>query len=406
MPNYTYTGLDKLGKKVAGQITADDGAIAIARVKALGVFPTDVKVAMEGTAAKKPVSVASLSRGIPSADLTIFSRQLANLVKGGLPLMRTFSALTEHTENPRFKAVLERMQQEIKGGKALWESLEAYPAIFPPLYVSMVKAGESSGQISSVLNWLADYLEKEQSRRNQIRGALAYPALLLGVGTLTIVGLMIFVVPRFITMFSDFNQALPLPTVILVGISGIFVHWWWALGLGIGGIYSGMKFYGRTPSGKLKFDQYRLHMPLFGKLNLKSSVSRFARTTATLLQGGVTLFDSMSIVREVVGNEVLARGTDQIQEGLREGESFAARLKQTGVFPPLLTHMVGVGEEIGDLQGVLLTVSDAYDVEVESSLKSLVSLLEPVIIVILGSVIAFVILAMLLPVFEINLMGQ
>lgn len=405
MPDYSYRGLDSAGKRITGFISADDAQAALSRVKSLGVFPTEVKAAQNGARSDgKPASV-STSGGVRSADLTVFSRQLANLVKGGLPLMRTFSALTEHTESPRLRAVLEQMQQEIKGGKALWEALQAYPAIFPPLYVSMVKAGEASGQLSSVLQWLADYLEKDQSHRNQIRSALAYPMLLLIVGAVTITSLVAFIVPKFVSMFEEFGQALPLPTVILVSISSLVQHWWWLiLGLGVAA-FTGVRFYVHTPEGKLKWDWLQLRLPLFGKLTLKSAVSKFARTTSTLLQGGVTLFESMSIVREVIGNEVLSRGTDFVQDGMREGESFASRLRDSGVFPPLLIHMAAVGEETGDLQGVLTTVADAYDVEVEAALKGLISLLEPVIIVIIGGLIAFIILAMLLPVFQINMMG-
>jgi type II secretory pathway component PulF len=405
MPNYSYQGLDKLGKQVAGEVSADDNHTALLRVKGLGVYPTDIKIARAGSGFAARTSTAQKGGKIRSSDVTIFSRQLANLVRGGLPLMRTFSALTEHTENAGLKAVLERMQEEIRGGKALWEALAGYPAIFSPLYVSMVKAGEASGQLSSVLNWLAGYLEKEDSQRNQVRSALAYPALLVTVGVLTITALVLFIVPKFVSMFQEFGQALPLPTVILVGISGFMVHWWWALFAGILGIVVGTKAYVRTASGRLMFDVLKLKLPLFGRLNLKSAISRFSRTTATLLQGGVTLFEAMNIARDVVGNEVLARGADFVRDGMREGQSFAGRLKDSGVFPPLLVHMAAVGEETGDLQGVLLTVSDTYDVEVEATLKSVISLLEPIIIVVIGSAVAFVILAMLLPVFEINMMG-
>ncbi len=406
MPNYSYQGLDKSGKQVSGQISADDGRTALLRVKALGVYPKDVRMVAQASASgrKRPANGDKIGR-VRSSDLTIFSRQLANLVGGGLPLMRTFSALTEHTESVSLKTVLEKMQREIKGGKALWEALNEFPAVFPPLYVSMVKAGEASGQLSSVLQWLAGYLEAEQLRRNQIRSALAYPTLLAGVGALTVISLIIFVVPKFVSMFEEFGQALPLPTVVLIGMSGVLLHWWWALAVVIVGATVGIKAYKRTPAGKLAFDAISLRLPLLGKLNMKSSVSKFARTTATLLQGGVPLFDSMTIVRDVVGNEVLAKGADQVREGMREGGSFASRLKEAGVFPPLLTHMAAVGEETGNLQQVLLTVADAYDVEVEATLKSVVSLLEPIIIVIIGSVIAFIILAMLLPVFQINMMG-
>lgn len=406
MPQYTYTGLDKSGKQIRGEIGADDGHSALLRVKALGIYPTDIKISREASAAhSNHVKNGNTSGKVRNSDLTIFSRQLANLVKGGLPLMRIFNALSEHTENASFRTVLDKIQEEIKGGKALWEALNEYPKVFPPLYVSMVKAGEASGQLSSVLNWLAGYLETEQLRRNQIRSALAYPALLTVVGALTIIALVIFIVPRFVSMFQEFEQALPMPTMVLIGLSNILLHWWWAiLATVLACVFIG-KSYVKTSKGRYAYDALNLRLPLIGKLNMKSTVSRFARTTAILMQGGVTLFDSMNIVRDVVGNEVYARGVDQVREGMREGHSFSSHLKESGVFPPLLTHMAAVGEETGDLQGVLMTVADTYDVEVETTLKSVVALLEPIIIVVIGAGIAFIILAMLLPVFQINMMG-
>ncbi|MHB0998428.1 MAG: type II secretion system F family protein [Armatimonadota bacterium] len=406
MPNYSYVGIDKYGKRISGQMNADDSRSVLIRAKELGVFPTEVKISLEARSdntnqPSKPRNIGA----VRSSDLAIFSRQLANLVRGGLPLMRTFSALTEHTESASLRGVLEDMQQEVRGGKSLWEALNDHPRVFPPIYVSMVKAGEASGQLSSVLGWLADYLEKEQARKNQIRSALAYPTLLFVVGTITIACLIAFIVPRFVSVYEELGQALPLPTLMLLEFSRFVTRWWLMLLAVIGGVIIFTRTYVRTVSGRLKMDWIKLKIPLFGKLNIKSSISRFARTTSILLQGGVTLLDSMSIVRDIVGNEVLARGTDQVRDGMREGESFATRLKDAGVFPPLLTHMTAIGEETGDLQGVLITIADAYDIEVESTLKSLVSLLEPVIIVIIGGAIAFIILAMLLPVFQINITG-
>lgn len=405
MPGFTYKGLDNGGRPVAGQIIADDERTAVLQIKGMGLFPLDVRAARDGqsdASATRPEGF-KLGGGINSSDLTVFSRQLANLVAGGLPLMRTFAALTEHTENARLRAVMQRMQQDVQSGKALWEALNSHPRIFPTLYVSMVKAGEASGQLSDVLQWLADYQEKEQTRKVQIRSALAYPTLLVTVGIASVFLLVTFVVPRFVTVFEEFDQALPMPTVIMLGVSAFLTRWWWLIIGALVAIVVGIKEFARTPTGRLHVDRWKLKMPLFGKLALKTSVSRFARTTATLLKGGVPLLDSMVVVREVAGNEVLAQGADRVREGMREGESFAARLKDAGVFPPLLTHMVGVGEETGDLQGTLLTVANSYDVEVDASLKSIVSLLEPLIIITVGSMIAFIIMAMLLPVFQLNL---
>lgn len=405
MPGFTYKGLDNGGRQVAGRIIADDERTAVLQIKGMGLFPMDVRAARDGQGAASATRSETfhIGGGINSRDLTVFSRQLANLVSGGLPLMRTFAALTEHTESPRLRAVMQKMQQDVQTGKALWEALSAHPRIFPPLYVSMVKAGEASGQLSDVLEWLADYQEKEQTRKTQIRSALAYPTLLITVGLTSVFLLVTFIVPRFVTIFEEFDQALPMPTVIMLGISGFLTHWWWLVVGSVVAILVGLKEFARTPTGRLHVDRWKLKVPLFGKLTLKAAVSRFARTTATLLRGGVPLLDSMVVVREVAGNEVLARGADQVREGMREGESFAKRLQDTGVFPPLLTHMVGVGEETGDLQGTLLTVANSYDVEVDASIKSIVSLLEPLIIITVGSMIAFIILAMLLPVFQLNL---
>lgn len=405
MPGFTYKGLDNGGRQVAGRIIADDERTAVLQIKGMGLFPVDVRAARDGQGAASATrsETFKIGGGINSRDLTVFSRQLANLVSGGLPLMRTFAALTEHTENLRLRAVMQKMQQDVQTGKALWEALSAHPRIFPPLYVSMVKAGEASGQLSDVLEWLADYQEKEQTRKTQIRSALAYPTLLITVGLTSVFLLVTFIVPRFVTIFEEFDQALPMPTVIMLGVSGFLTHWWWLILGSVVAILVGMKEFARTPTGRLHVDRWKLKVPLFGKLTLKAAVSRFARTTATLLRGGVPLLDSMVVVREVAGNEVLARGADQVREGMREGESFAKRLHDTGVFPPLLTHMVGVGEETGDLQGTLLTVANSYDVEVDASIKSIVSLLEPLIIITVGSMIAFIIMAMLLPVFQLNL---
>jgi type II secretion system protein F len=405
---FAYRGIDQAGKPVHGDIIADDVHGATALLKTRAIFPMAVSP-IETRQAEAPAGGSLLGslvgRGM-AGDLAVLTRQLANLVAGGVPLMAAFAALTGHTENPRLRAVLQRMQEEVRTGHALWEALASAPEVFPPLYINMVKAGEASGQLSSVLNWLADYQEQEQTRRMQIRGALAYPTLLVGAGTLAIMLLVTFVVPKFAAMFDEFGQALPLPTVILLGLSHFLQHWGWAVLLGGVLAACGIWRYARTPGGRVRVDRWRLRLPLFGKLTLKAAMSRFARTTATLMQGGVPLLDALAVVRDVLDNEVLAQATDRAREGMREGERFAERLQQTGVFPPLLTHMIGIGEETGDLRSMLLTVAATYDVEVDASLKSLVSLLEPLIIITVGGVMGGIMLSMLLPIFQIDLLGK
>jgi type II secretory pathway component PulF len=404
---FAYKGLDTAGKTVTGEITAEDAQGAAALLKARAIHPMAVTAAAgnKPASAALPPSGSLFKRRNMAADVAILTRQLANLVAGGVQLMAAFAALTEHTENPRLRAVLVRMQEDVHGGSTLWEALAAHPTVFPPLFVNMVKAGEASGQLASVLNWLADYQEQEQTRRMQIRGALMYPTLLVVAGTLAILLLVVFVVPKFSMMFTEFGQALPLPTMILLAISSFMSRWAWAVALGIVLLVVGLRRYGQTPAGKLVMDGWRLKAPLFGALALKAAMSRFARTTATLLQGGVPLLDALSVVRDVLDNEVLARATDDAREGMREGERFAARLQATGVFPGFLTHMIGIGEETGDLRSMLKTVAGTYDIEVEATLKGLVSMLEPLIIITVGVIMGGIILSMLLPIFSINLAG-
>jgi type II secretory pathway component PulF len=402
---FAYRGLDTAGKKVQGEVVAENAAAAVAVLKARAIFPTQVAPAA-GAAAAEPGSGSLFSKRDLTADLTIFTRQLANLVAGGVQMMPAFAALTVHTENPRLAAVLRRMQDDVHGGKALWEAMALHPSVFPPLYVNMVKAGDASGQLSSVLNWLADYLEKEQARKMQIRGAMAYPTLLVIVGIAAITLLMIVVVPKFTAMFQDFGQALPLPTLALMATSAFLAHWGWTVAVGL--IVLGFLFraYARSSFGRIAVDALRLRLPLFGKLQMKAAMSRFALTTTTLLQGGVPLLEALGVVRDVMDNEVLARATDRAREGMREGERFSARLEATGVFPAFLTHMIGIGEETGDLRSMLTTVANTYDIEVETTLKALVTILEPLIIITVGIIMAGIIIAMLLPIYSLDMMGS
>ena len=397
---FTYRGLDESGRAVRGTLAAEDAAQATTALKARAIYPTTL------TATSGPVSAgAGSGRGL-AGPVAVLTRQLATLVAGGVPLMSAFAALTAHTENPRLRAVLGQMRDAVHGGQALWEALAAHPAVFPSLYVSMVKAGEASGQLATVLNWLAAYLEQEQARRLQLRGALAYPTLLVVAGTLAITLLLVGVVPKFAGMFAEFDQALPLPTIILLAVANFLGHWGWTLPVGGVLLVGGLSQYARTPAGRLRVDGWRLKLPLFGKLQWKAAMARFAMTTATLLRGGVPLLDALAVVREVLDNAVLARATDQAREGMREGERFAERLQATGVFPAFLTHMVGIGEETGDLQSLLTTVAHTYDLDVETTLKSLVSLVEPVIIITVGGIMGCIILSMLLPIFQIDLLGS
>jgi general secretion pathway protein F len=341
-------------------------------------------------------------RRVSFQDLTVMTRQLASLVGGGLTLMQSIDALIEHTENERLASALMQIREELRGGGTFAEALTKHPHLFSPLYVSIVRAGEVSGELPRVLNWLADYMEREQTRRTQIRSALAYPILLSIVMVIALSFLLIFLVPRYAALFAEMGQSLPLPTQILLAVSGFLVRWWWAIGLGIVAIVYAYRLVRRTPRGRWVTDAWKLRLPVFGRLHLKSAVGRMARALSVLLLGGVSVLEALAVVRDVVGNEVLAQALDEVRQRVREGERLADHLRRSGVFPPLLTRLAAVGEETGSLPQALTTVADTLDLEVDSSLKALVALLEPALILSLGIVVGFVVISLLMAVFQLN----
>ncbi len=343
-----------------------------------------------------------LRRWVSFQDLAIMTRQLASLVGGGLTLMQSIEALIEHTENETLVTTLQQIREELRGGGTFAEALEKHPRIFSPLYVSIVRAGEASGELSRVLNWLADYMEREQNRRTQIRSALAYPILLTLVMIAALTFLLVFLVPRYAALFAEMGQSLPLPTQILLAVSGFIVKWWWAIVGLIAVLIYAYRLVRRTPKGRLVTDAWKLRLPLFGKLHLKAAIGRLSRALSVLLMGGVPVLEALEVARDVVGNEVLARALDEVRQRVREGERVADHLRRVGVFPPLFTRLVAVGEEAGNLPQSLTTVADTLDLEVDSSLKALVSLLEPALILMLGLVVGFVIISLLMAVFQLN----
>ncbi|MFA0750576.1 MAG: hypothetical protein SLRJCFUN_000979, partial [Candidatus Fervidibacter sp.] len=341
-------------------------------------------------------------RRVSFQDLTVMTRQLASLVSGGLTLMQAIDALIEHTENERLAAALMQVREELRGGGTFAEALAKHPRLFSPLYVSIVRAGEVSGELPRVLNWLADYMEREQTRRTQIRSALAYPLLLSIVMVAALSFLLIFLVPRYAALFAEMGQSLPLPTQILLAVSGFLTRWWWAIALSIVAIVYAYRLARRTPRGRWVTDTWKLRLPVFGRLHLKSAVGRMARALSVLLMGGVPVLEALAVVRDVVGNEVLAQALDEVRQRVREGERLADHLRRSGVFPPLLTRLAAVGEETGSLPQALTTVADTLDLEVDSSLKALVALLEPALILSLGIVVGFVVISLLMAVFQLN----
>jgi len=403
VPVYQYEAIDKSGATVSGTISAADERAALGEVRDQGLHPMGVKpVESTGPGTGEQRDRKRRGRRVKLADLTLFTRQLANLVKGGLPMMSTIDALIENAENARLHAVLSAVRADVSGGSSLHEALAEHPREFSPLYVSLVQAGEASGELAAVLERLAGFLEQDLERRAQITAALAYPALLMAAGGLIVFVLVTFLIPKFSAMFTDYGRALPLITQIVLGISSFMSHYWWAVLALLGGGVLGHRQWLRNPAGRLIWDRWRLRWPLLGRLFERAATARLARTLSTLLRGGVNILDALEMMEGVVDNAYLAEGLRQVRAGVREGESLGLQTRSTGRFPGLLAQMMLVGEQTGDVDGALNTVADAFDVEVSNALKGLVALIEPLIILVMGGIVGVVIYAILIPIFQMN----
>jgi type II secretion system protein F len=403
VPTFSYVAIDDAGREVVGEVHAENRQAAVGRVREIGYFPMEVGESAPARAARR--TRAGLFHRISAADRTILTRQMANLLGAGLTVVRALTVLIENTENPRVRDILLRVREEVQQGTALSEAMTKHPALFDELYTNLVRAGEASGELETILERLADYLERQSEQRAQIRAALAYPTLLITVGTAAVFFLVTFLIPRFVLIFEGLGQSLPTPTLVVLSISTFLGHYWWAVLGGAFVLFLLLRWYSRTPSGGLLVDTWRLKPPVLGPLSEKIAASRFAHTLGTLIKGGVPILDALQTVQGAVGNRMMARALDDVRDSVREGESIAEPLRRTGAFPSLVVNMIAVGEETGDIDQILTRVARSYDVEIQNTVRQLVSLLEPVIILGMGVVVGSVIISMLLPIFDLNLMA-
>jgi len=400
---FNYKGLDGRGKQVSGIVDAESTKAARQKLKATGIFPTDITEqaeAQEKSAIR--MDVAQLFARVSQPELAMMTRQMATLTRADLPLVASLDALTEQTENAQFKAILTSVREKVQEGSALHVAFADFPRVFPPIYTNMVAAGEQSGALDGVLERLAEYLEKQLALRSRIRSTLAYPIVMLFVSLGIVSFLVTVVIPKITKIFADTGQILPPTTQALISLSNFTREYWWAMGgLAIALIY-GLRRYIRTPGGKRVWDRFVLRVPIFGRLARLVAVSRFTRTLATLLSSGIPLLRSLEIVKNVVGNTVLEEAIVEATEAIREGASIADPLRRTGIFPPIVIHMIAVGEKSGELEPMLVKVAETYDLEVDTTITTLTSLLEPLLILVMSGVVLFIILAVLLPICELS----
>jgi general secretion pathway protein F len=408
MPVYQYKGVRADGATASGIIDAESPKVARLKLRKSGIYPTAVieqGQLRDGEAgpAIHARSAQGRSASLSVQELSVVSRQLGTLLVAGLPLVDALGILIEQSDKKAVKSLLADMREEVRGGKALSAVLERYPRDFSSIYVHMVRAGEASGALDHILFRLADFLEKQLALKHKVTNAALYPALMLVVGVVVLFFLMTFVVPKITAVFADLKQALPWPTVVLMGISRFLAEYWLFLLGGIGLALAGVQRLLKTPAGRLAADQFLLKLPLIGDVARMVSISRLAGTLATMLASGVQLLDALDVAKRVMNNRVLERAVEDARRNIREGQPVAEPLKRSGEFPPLVTHMIAVGEKSGEMEEMLRRIAQIYDGEVDRVITRLTSLLEPVMILIMGVVVFFIVVAILLPIFE---MGQ
>ncbi|GHG74731.1 type II secretion system inner membrane protein GspF [Comamonas sp. JC664] len=414
MPVFEYRGLNSAGKQIKGLLEADSPKTLRSKLRADGIFLTDVLAQAEGSRAAvskganaalaaRDIDLRKLGRGrVNTDDVAIFTRQLSTLLGAGVTLVESLSALVDQVEKERFKRALSDIKQRVNEGSSLADALGQHPKIFPSIYVNMVRAGEASGALDAVLTRLADFTENQARLQQKILSTMLYPAIMMLVGGGILVALMVFVVPKVTKIFETMKATLPLSTRILIASSNFFQAWWFLLLPAM--VVAVMLFirWTKSAAGKPKWDRFTLKAPVVGNLVRLLSISRFARTLSTLLKSGVPLLAAMDIVKAIMTNTVLAEVIEKARDSIREGESIANPLKRSGEFPPLVYHMVAIGERSGQLEEMLTSVADNYETQVNVRISALTSLLEPLLIVVMGAVIAFVALSILMPILQVN----
>ncbi|MGJ8644465.1 MAG: type II secretion system F family protein [Luteolibacter sp.] len=431
MANFNYTALDAKGEQTEGTVAAGSEAEAVQNLRSQGLYTTQIYEEGKGkpAAAKKSSAKKSGGKGkskglnmtigkakttVKPKVLMVFTRQLATLIDSGLPLLRSLTVLGKQEPNPALKSTIGALADSVQGGSTFSESLAQHPKMFNKLYVNMVKAGELGGVLEIVLNRLSEYQEKANKLKNKIVSAMVYPAIVMFIAVAILIFLMIFIVPKFKEMFASTDSELPMISQIVFGFSefclgnpiiGIPNVVWIFVAAGIA--YAGFNAAGKTKGGRFFIDRMKLHLPIFGDIQRKSAVSRFARTLGTLVTSGVPILQALNITRDTAGNVVISEAITKVHEAVKEGESIVTPLSSSGVFPNMVISMVDVGEETGQLPEMLLKVADVYDDEVDNAVTALTSILEPIMIVVLALVVGAVVFALFLPLIKmISTMGE
>jgi type IV pilus assembly protein PilC len=398
VPLFVYEGRDGKGSPVSGSIEARNQTAVIAMLRPRGFIVTSVKEKREAASLG---AMLGLKRGVKTKDLTIFSRQFSTMVNAGLALLQSLDILSNQSESPILRSTLRVVRTDVEVGLPLSQALGKHPNAFTRLYVDLVRAGETGGVLDVILLRLANYLEKMEGLRRKVKTAMAYPITVLSVALLITFGLVTFGVPVFAKLYEGFGAELPLPTRMLLMLSSVMKRFFLVIVALIVFALFLLNKWRATDEGARKFDKFLLDFPVFGALIKKTAIARFTRTFGTLLSSGVPVLEALEVVAQTAGNKVIEDATLRARTSIKEGETIAAPLERIGVFPPMVTQMIAVGEETGELSDMLIKVADFYDDEVDAAVSGLTSMIEPLLITFLGVVIGFIVIAMYMPLFNL-----
>jgi len=407
---WAYKGIGANGKPVNGAKEADSPKMLRSALKREGILVTDVTEARAGKSAtsshgqglRREVDLRAVFGGIKKAEVATFTRQLATLLKAGIPLAESLGALFDQIDNPKFRTIIGEVRSKVNEGSALADAMAKHPKAFEGVFVSMVRAGETAGNLDDVLVRLADFGEAQGKLRSKVTGAMIYPAIMAIIATAVMILLMVAVVPKITTIYEDTDKQLPWNTVALIWVSNLVAEYWFLIPVFVVGFVWGFRAWVRTPGGRRVWDAFVLKLPLVGKLTRQIAIGRFARTFGTMLSSGVPLLRALDTSKEILGNMTLQKAIEEAREQIQQGASIAVTLRKSGHFPPVVTHMIAVGERAGQLEQMLMNVADAYDAETDMKLARFTTVLEPLMIVLMGGAVAFIVFSILMPIMDMN----
>ncbi len=401
MATFSYKAKDPKGELIQGTMDAENQPAVVGRLQAMGYFPVLIVNETEVRRKAEPLSKALWKR-VRISDLATFNRQLADLIDAGVPLVKALAIIMNQTANPTLRDIISEVTNDVQGGDTLAQALAKHSHVFSKLFCAMVKAGEAGGMLHSVLQRLADFAEAEDELRSKIKSALAYPVVMILAGIGAIIVLMTVVIPKIVVIFDDLNQTLPLPTQILISMSSFLGGNFLYLLFGAGFVGFLVWNFARTDEGKTFLHRLQIKLPMLGPLIIKRQIARFARTFGSLLHNGVPILTALDITQEVMTNRLVLREVERISESVTQGSGVAATLRESLIFPPVVVNMIAIGEETGKLDDVLIKIASSFESEVDRSVKTLTSLIEPLIILLMGGVVGFVVISMLLPIFQLD----